>query len=113
MSFIATTSPRLSFVYRLVTEETVQGSDWFEAIVIEGDEVTYLIQPGDEWQNTDGWQQLSFDLSPWRGHTFDLYFNVWQSSAQNPTLAYVDEVSVGSAKLPYRVFLPLTMKNKE
>jgi hypothetical protein len=101
------THPHLSFVYRIVTEETAQGSDWFEAIVIEGDEATYLIQPGDEWQNTEGWRQFSFDLSSWRGHTFDLYLNVWQSSAQNPTLAYVDEVSVGSAKLPYRIFLPL------
>ena len=109
----ATTSPHLSFVYRLVTEETVQGSDWFEAIIIEGDEVAYLIQPGDEWQNTDGWRQFSFDLSPWQGHAFDLYFNVWQSSAQNATLVYVDEVSVGSAKLPLRrIFLPLTMKTQ-
>jgi hypothetical protein len=104
---ITMTHPHLSFVYRIVTEETAQGSDWFEAIVIEGDEATYLIQPGDEWQNTEGWRQFSFDLSSWRGHTFDLYLNVWQSSAQNPTLAYVDEVSVGSAKLPYRIFLPL------
>ncbi|MBC8450033.1 MAG: carboxypeptidase regulatory-like domain-containing protein [Chloroflexi bacterium] len=106
-----TTSPHLSFVYRLVTEETVQGSDWFEAIIIEGDEVAYPIQPGDEWQNTDGWRQLSFDLSSWQSHAFDLYFNVWQSSAQNPTLVYVDEVSVGSARLPLcRIFLPLAMK---
>ncbi len=107
---ITMTYPHLSFVYQLVTEEMAQGSDWFEAIVIEGDEATYLIQPGDEWQNTAGWRQLSFDLSCWRGHIFDLYFNVWQSSAQNPTLVYVDEVSVGSAKLPYRVFLPLTVR---
>ncbi|MFQ5811772.1 MAG: carboxypeptidase regulatory-like domain-containing protein, partial [Anaerolineae bacterium] len=108
---ITTTSPHLSFVYRLVTEETAKGSDWFEAIVIEGDERTDLIEPEDEWQNTDGWRQLSFDLSSWCGHTFDLYFNVWQSSAQNPTLAYLDEVSVGSARLPlFRIFLPLTMR---
>ncbi len=106
----ATTSPHLSFVYRLVTEETGQGSDWFEVIIIEGDEVSYLIQPGGEWQITDGWQQISFDLSSWQGHTFDLYFNVWQSSAQNPTLVYVDEVSVGSARLSYRLFVPLTLK---
>jgi hypothetical protein len=103
---ITMTYPYLSFFYQIVTEEPAKDSDWFEAIIIEGDEVTYLIQPGDEWQNTDGWQQLSFDLSSWRGHTFDVYFNVWQSSAQNLTLAYVDEVSVGSAKLPYHIFYP-------
>jgi hypothetical protein len=107
---ITMTYPHLSFVYQLVTEETAQGSDWFEVIVIEGDEATYLIRPEDDWQNTAGWRQLSFDMSRWRGHVFDLYLNIWQSSAQKPTLVYVDEASVGSARLPYHVFLPLTMK---
>jgi len=109
---ITMTSPHLSFVYRLVTEETAQGSDWFEVILIEGDERVELIQPGEEWRNTEGWRQLSFDLSPWRGHTFDLYFNVWQSSPQNPSLAYVDEVSVGPVRWHYSVFFPIVAKGQ-
>ena len=109
---ITVTSPHLSFVYRLVTEETAQGSDWFEVILIEGDQTTYLIQSGEEWQNTEGWRQLSFDLSSWRGHTFDLYFNVWQSSPDSPTLAYVDEVSVGPARWRYSLFFPIVAKGQ-
>jgi len=103
--------PTLSFMYKITTDETMMGSDWFEAIIIEGYEATYLISPGSIYKSTE-WEQMSFDLSRWRGRTVDLYFNVWQSSAENPTIAYVDEVSVGPSRWKYDFFLPLIMKSE-
>jgi len=107
--------PRLSFVYKLDTSQTTEGKKWFEVIVAEeGTPPEYLIEPRSLWQATD-WQQRSLDLSQFQGHTFYLIFNLWQCAQDppNPTLAFVDEVSVGSAKLPYRIFLPLVMQGGE
>ena len=108
--------PRLSFVYKLDTSQTSEGQEWLEVIVAEeGAPPEYLIEPRSLWQATD-WQQKSLDLSQFRGDTFYLMFNLFQCAQDppSPTLAYVDEVSVGSATLPsYRVFLPLTMKSEE
>ena len=104
--------PHLSFVYKLDTSQTIEGQEWFEVIVAEeGVPPEYLIEPRSLWKATD-WQQKSLDLSQFSGHTFYLIFNLWQCAQDppSPTLVYVDEVSLGSARLPYRLFVPLTMK---
>ncbi len=99
--------PILSFMYRLETEETWQ-RDGFEVLIIyqdnEGHLRAYYLPNNDPqhyWQATD-WTHEWFDLSEQpglpslSGQTLDLYFNLWQSSVEKPTLAWVDEVSVGS-----------------
>ena len=90
--------PTLRFSYRLSSEETKQGQDWFEAIVItlapDGSATaTYLIKPQTAYR-TCNWTDLSFDLSSWRGKRVRMVFNLYQSSDEKPTLAWVDDVSL-------------------
>jgi len=102
--------PELHFAYKLETEETEQGSDWFETLVIalESDSTataTYLISPRELYQPCD-WTQASFSLAPWKGKRVRVVFNVYQSSAEKPTLAWVDDVSIRSAAELNQVILP-------
>ena len=104
------TAPTLRFRYRIQSEEEEAGHDWFEAIVIvkEADgsaRAHYLIAPRALWQSTPGWQAAQFSLAPWRGKRVQVVFNVYQSSAERPTIAFVDDVSVREE--PYTVILPL------
>ncbi|NPV06513.1 MAG: hypothetical protein HPY83_00945 [Anaerolineae bacterium] len=90
--------PTLRFWYRLESEETKPGEDWFELLVVDldaagGPTATYLIQPRTTYQSCK-WTHASFDLSPWRGHNIRVVFNLYQSSGERPTLAYVDNVSL-------------------
>ena len=41
-----------------------------------------------------GWVQAEYDLTPWRGRTLVLYFNVFNRDAAGRTWMYVDDVSV-------------------
>jgi len=101
--------PTLRFYYRIQNAETDANNGWFEVIVIaenpDGSQTpNYLIKPREAWETTD-WKLASFDLSPWVGMRVRLVFNVYQSSADGPTLAWVDRVSITEAG--YNVVLPL------
>jgi hypothetical protein len=86
----------LSLLYRLFSQESEQGHDWFEILLIDGVTRHDLLAPRVAWQTTADWQLFTYDLSPWRGRTVQLIFNVWQDAPERFTQAYVDEVAVGS-----------------
>jgi hypothetical protein len=100
-------SPTLSLVYRRQTAETTPGHDWFEVLVINAGQRTDLLRR--DWGPSTGWRFAWYDLSPWRGQTVTIVFNLWQSSADRPTLIWLDEVAVGPGQTPAltpRLFLP-------
>ncbi len=41
-----------------------------------------------------GWIPVSMDLSPFAGHTIDLYFTTWQDGAFTLQMMYVDDISI-------------------
>ena len=41
-----------------------------------------------------GWIPVSMDLSPFAGHTIDLYFRTWQDGAFTLQMMYVDDISI-------------------
>jgi hypothetical protein len=41
-----------------------------------------------------GWVPVSMDLSPFAGHTIDLYFTTWQDGAFTLQMMYVDDVAI-------------------
>ena len=83
----------LSFVYRLTSSDPTS-DEGFEVVVIDGLNATYLTL---RQKTPVDWTARWFDLTPWAGKTVDLIFNVWQTSPTEPTVAYVDEASVGAA----------------
>ncbi len=44
--------------------------------------------------NSGGWIPVSMDLSPFAGHTIDLYFTTWQDGAANLQMMYVDDIEI-------------------
>ncbi|MHB0875362.1 MAG: hypothetical protein ACYC5O_04880 [Anaerolineae bacterium] len=91
-------SPRLRFHYRIANEETDGAKGWLEVIVIDTSTspavATYVV-PTQTLYTSCGWTWKQIDLTPWRGKQVQIVFNVYQSSAERPTLAWVDNVSVG------------------
>lgn len=97
----------LTFAYRMTTDETAPGQDFFEALVFDRGTRTDLIER--LWHPSAGWGYRWLDLGAWRGKTVTLVFNVYQASAERPTLVALDEVSVGAGRFvarPHRLFLP-------
>jgi hypothetical protein len=41
-----------------------------------------------------GWQAVTMDLTPFAGHTIDLYFRTWQDGAFTLQMMYVDDISI-------------------
>ncbi len=41
-----------------------------------------------------GWMPVSMDLTPFAGHTIDLYFTSWQDGAFTLQMMYVDDISI-------------------
>jgi hypothetical protein len=46
--------------------------------------------------NEQTWIPVSFDMTPFAGQTVQLYFNVHQDGAGDPTAMYIDDVSINS-----------------
>ena len=40
------------------------------------------------------WKEVSMDLSPFAGHTIELYFTTWQDGAANLQMMYVDDIEI-------------------
>ncbi len=96
-------SPKLSFWYRLYSYDKTKERarvDSFEVkidgtIVFE-DLLTWATAYGcDGPPNDGGWQQVTLDLSAYKGQTITLHFEVWDR-ADNwyNTWAYIDDVSI-------------------
>ena len=101
--------PVLRFIYRIANAEAEPAKGWFELIIIayqpDGSAVAeYLITRDGGYLPRD-WTPAQFDLSAWRGKRIRVAFNVYQSSAEGPTMAWVDDVSLG--ELRYLSILPL------
>jgi hypothetical protein len=43
---------------------------------------------------SDGWLPVSMDLTPFAGHTIDLYFTSWQDGAFTLQMMYVDDIAI-------------------
>lgn len=44
--------------------------------------------------DSGGWIPVSMDLTPFAGHTIDLYFTTWQDGAFTLQMMYVDDISI-------------------
>ncbi|OGO43322.1 MAG: hypothetical protein A2Z04_09360 [Chloroflexi bacterium RBG_16_57_9] len=74
-------------------------NDWLEVLVFTGANWTtrHELSIHELWQPAD-WAYRSFDLSAYAGQDVLLVFNLYQSSADHPTRAWLDEVVLGPAE---------------
>jgi uncharacterized repeat protein (TIGR01451 family) len=86
-------APTLSFFYKMSGPGTA-GDNGFSAEIDDGNQATTLIEVDED---TDGWKNISVDLSAWAGQSITLTFTAHQTENTLPLWAYVDEVSIGSA----------------
>lgn len=84
----------LSFYYYPVSEADPRGNYW-EALLLEpgtGQIIAIL------WRNNAGnerrWLLMNVDLLPYRGRTFDLYFNLYNSGISGRSALYLDDVAI-------------------
>jgi hypothetical protein len=83
--------PYLALRYRLESQEMAAGHDKFEVIVIKNNQPSYLHVR----ETAISWSTLALDLSAFAGSDVTLIFNVYQSSPNRPTSAYIDHVMIG------------------
>jgi len=87
-------SATLSFWYYPLCQDTVQ-YDWQEAIIFDqAGRVLVWAMPRICW-NSQTWTHHTFDLTPYKGQTIKVYFNVYNDGVGNlKTAMYLDDVSV-------------------
>jgi len=100
--------PTLSFLSAISTTQTTFDYAWLEVVILDEGQPHYLVPWGERWRTSD-WTLTSLDLSAWQGRTVDVLFQVVHCSAQS-FIATLDRVSMGTARLPYRLFVPMAMK---
>jgi FG-GAP-like repeat len=86
------TSALLSFWYFPSTTDSVS-FDWQEALIKDSGGTT-LATIFHQASNTGVWTLQTFDMTPFKGQTVQVYFNVHGDNAGDPTSMYVDDVSM-------------------
>ncbi len=86
------TQATLTFWYWPYSTDTVQ-YDWQEAQV-RNSSGTMLAQIFKLASNTQTWTQVTFDLTPYKGQTIQLYFNAHGDGYGDLTYMYLDDVAV-------------------
>jgi hypothetical protein len=68
-------------------------TDYMEVVLLDA-AGAILTKPWVSHNNSQLWNQLSFDLSAWRGQTVQLYFNVYNDGLGGTAAMFVDDVSL-------------------
>jgi hypothetical protein len=85
---------RLSFWYSAVVGAQA-GADKMQLVLLDPDGITLAVL----WtSDTDSptWTQQTYDMTPWRGRTVQVYFNVFNDGAGGTTGMYLDDVSLAA-----------------
>jgi hypothetical protein len=93
------TSATLTFWYMPASHDESIAFDWQEAEIRneQGDRLERIFRVCD---NTWQWTSVSRDLTPYKGQTIQLWFNVHQDGWYDPTAMYLDDVKVDVAVPP-------------
>ncbi len=102
-------APYLAFAYRVQSQESEPGHDFFEVIVArDGLPADYLIRQSE----TSPWRYRFIDLGPYAGQEITLIFNVYETSPRRRTTAWVDMVTVASVPSAVRswIYMPVVQR---
>jgi hypothetical protein len=87
------TKATLTFWYRPASAEFFGNGDWQE-LQIQSASGGLLAQVFRTKSNSQTWTPVGFDLTPYRGQTIQLWFNVLENGSFGVTSMYVDDVAV-------------------
>ena len=87
-------NPALSFWYWPSTSGTIE-NEWQEAQVRDsnGNQLAQIFKLA---SNTQTWTQVTYDLTPYKGQTIQIYFNAHEDGYSGLTYMYLDDVSMTS-----------------
>ena len=68
-------------------------TDYMEVVLLDS-AGAILTKPWLSHNDSQLWNQMSFDLSPWRGQTVQLYFNVYNDGLGGTAAMFLDDVSL-------------------
>lgn len=69
-------------------------TDYMELVLLDASGTAILAKPWQSHNDSRLWNQLSFDLSPWRGQTVQVYFNVYNDGVGGAAALFLDDVSL-------------------
>jgi len=86
-------SATLSFWYYPLSQDSID-YDWQEALILDTS-LNFLARVMKVNSNSQTWTHHTFDLTPYKGQTIVVYFNVKNDGLDNlKTAMYLDDVSV-------------------
>jgi len=97
-------NPTLSFWYWPGTDDSLM-DDWQEAQIRDSNS-NPLAQIFKSASDAESWRFVTFDLTPYKGRTIQLYFNVHEDGYGDPTYMYLDDLAITSGATPQR-FVPV------
>lgn len=89
----------LTFWFYALTEGYATG-DKMELVLLAADGKTVLDKPWSTRNDSRVWNQLTFDLTRWRGRTLIVYFNVYNDGQGGTAGLFLDDVSMTSCPGP-------------
>lgn len=90
----ASSQVRLSFWFYAMADSPAT-TDYMEVVLLDPTGVI-LNKPWRSHNDSRVWNQLTFDLTPWRGQTVQLYFNVYNDGVGGRAAMFLDDVSLTS-----------------
>jgi len=86
-------SVKLSFWFYALIEGAAT-TDYMELVLLNPLDNTILDKPWYSRNDSRVWNQMAFDLSPWRGRTVQIYFNVYNDGLGGTAGMFLDDVSL-------------------
>lgn len=69
-------------------------TDYMEVVLLDASGATILAKPWYSHNDSRIWNQINFDLTPWRGQTVQVYFNVYNDGLGGVAAMFLDDVSL-------------------
>lgn len=85
----------LSFWFYAMTT-SAPTTDYMEMVLLNASGSVILAKPWYSHNDSRLWNQISFDLTPWRGQTVQLYFNVYNDGLGGVAAMFLDDVSLAT-----------------
>ncbi|MGQ9839137.1 MAG: hypothetical protein ACUVR4_01110 [Anaerolineae bacterium] len=90
----ASAQVKLSFWFYAMADSPAT-TDYMEVVLLDP-AGAILNKPWRSHNDSRAWNQLTFDLTPWRGRTVQLYFNVYNDGVGGRAAMFLDDVSLAA-----------------